>query len=311
MKPGLDRRGFCTRALGVTAALAAAAMGGGGAQAEDAAVARRPVPKSGELIPVVGVGTWQTFDIGSDAGERPQRARVLETLFAGGGAMIDSSPMYGRAEGVVGDLLAASGARARAFLATKVWTQGAAAGREQMEQSFRHFRTDRIDLMQIHNLVDWQSHLGALREGRAAGRLRYLGVTHYTPAAFDEVERVLRSTPFDFLQIPYSIAVPDAEARLLPLARDLGIAVIANRPFDGGDLFARSRNRPLPALAADLGCASWAQFFLKYILGHPAMTVVIPGTGRPEYMADNMGAGRGRFPDAAERRRMIAEMARL
>lgn len=306
MRP-VGRREFCAGAVGATL------MAGLGESVTWAAepVARRAIPKSGETIPIVGVGTWQTFDVGTDAGDRARLAAVLDTLFAGGGTVIDSSPMYRRTEGVVGDLLARAGTRAKAFLATKVWTSGAAAGRAQMEQSFARFRADRIDLMQVHNLVDWRTQLKTMRAWREAGRFRYLGITHYTPGAFDEIESVLRAEPLDFLQIPYSIAVTDAERRLLPLARDLGVAVIANRPFDGGDLFARTRAKPVPDFARALGCASWAQMFLKYILGHPAMTCAIPGTDRVDHMADNLGAGRGPMPDAGDRQRMLEVLAAL
>jgi aryl-alcohol dehydrogenase-like predicted oxidoreductase len=289
--------------------MGAASPSGAAQAAQGSAVApilRRAIPKSGELLPIVGVGTWLTFDVGTNQEDRAQLTKVLARLFAAGGSMIDSSPMYRRAEAVVGDLLASMRARDKAFLATKVWTEGEAAGRAQMEQSFTRFRTDKIDLMQVHNLVDWQTQLKTMRAWRESGRFRYLGITHYTPAAFDDVERVLKAEPLDFLQIPYSIAVRDAETRILGLARDLGVAVIANRPFDGGDLFPKTRGRPLPGWAQDFDCQSWAQFFLKYLLGHPAMTCVIPGTRRPDYMVDNLGAGRGRLPDAATRRRMAA-----
>jgi aryl-alcohol dehydrogenase-like predicted oxidoreductase len=306
----LARRDFCAGALG------AAAMTGLGvtnvkASSSPALMARRPIPKSGELLPVVGVGTWLTFDVGDDADDRARLGKVLKTLFAAGGTVIDSSPMYRSAEGVVGDLLARAGTRGKAFLATKVWTDGEAAGRAQMAQSFRRLRTESIELMQVHNLVDWRTQLKTMRAWREAGRFRYLGITHYTPSAFDELERVLRAEPLDFLQIPYSIMVTDAESRLLPLARDLGVAVIANRPFEGGDLFGSTRGRPLPEFAAEFECGSWAQFFLKYILGHDAMTCVIPGTDRPDHMADNVGAGRGRMPDAAARKRMVDFLSRI
>lgn len=323
MRP-VSRRAFCAGAagaalmagLGPVAAAGAAAADGppsseSGASETGVPIQRRPVPKSGETLPVVGVGTWQTFDVGTGAADRARLGRVLETLFAGGGSVIDSSPMYRRAEGVVGDLLVAAGVRPRAFLATKVWTEGEAAGRAQMEQSFRRLRTDRIDLMQVHNLVDWRTQLRTMRAWREAGRFRYLGITHYTPSAFDELEAVLRAEPLDFLQIPYSIAVTAAESRLLPLAAERGVAVIVNRPFEGGDLFGRTRNRPVPLIARELGCASWAQVFLKFILGHPAVTCVIPGTDRPDHMADNLAAGRGRMPDAADRRHLQDVLARL
>lgn len=306
----LGRRDFCAGALGV-AAMTGLGVPGAPAAPSPMPMTRRPIPKSGELLPVVGVGTWQTFDVGSDADDRARLGKVLETLFAAGGIVIDSSPMYRRAEGVVGDLLARAGTRAKAFLATKVWTDGESAGRAQMEQSLRRLRTDRIELMQVHNLVAWRTQLRTMRAWREAGRFRYLGVTHYTPSAFDELERVLRAEPLDFLQIPYSIAVTDAESRLLPLARDLGVAVIANRPFEGGDLFGRTRGRALPDFATEFDCGSWAQYFLKYILGDPAMTCVIPGTDRPDHMADNVAAGRGRLPDPAQRKRMVDFLARI
>jgi aryl-alcohol dehydrogenase-like predicted oxidoreductase len=306
----LGRRDFCVGALGA-AAMTGLGVPGAPAAPSPMPMTRRPIPKSGELLPVVGVGTWLTFDVGNDADDRARLRKVLEILFAAGGTVIDSSPMYRRAEGVVGDLLARAGMRGKAFLATKVWTDGESAGRAQMEQSFRLLRTDRIELMQVHNLVDWRTQLRTMRAWREAGRFRYLGVTHYTPSAFDELERVLRAEPLDFLQIPYSIAVTDAESRLLPLARDLGVAVIANRPFEGGDLFGRTRGRPLPDFATEFDCGSWAQYFLKYILGDPAMTCVIPGTDRPDHMADNVGAGRGRLPDAAQRKRMVDFLARI
>lgn len=302
----LDRRQFCA-----SLAAAGAMMTAAGPIAAQGPMIRRPIPASGERLPVVGVGTWQTFDVGRDPADRAQLAEVLRILFAAGGSVIDSSPMYGRAEEVVGDLLAAAGTRGEAFLATKVWTEGAAAGRAQIAESFRLLRAKTIDLLQVHNLVDWRTQLASLREMKQAGRIRYLGLTHYTTAAFGELEDILRTEPVDFLQIPYSIAVRRAEDRILGVAAQRGVAVIANRPFDGGNLFAKTRGRPLPGFAADIDCASWAQFFLKYLLGHPAMTCVIPGTARPRYMADNVGAGRGGLPDAATRARMVAVIEAL
>jgi diketogulonate reductase-like aldo/keto reductase len=223
-----------------------------------------------------------------------------------GGRVIDSSPMYGAAEEVVGDLGAELGALDKLFLATKVWTQGREAGIAQMERSRRLFRVPRLDLLQIHNLLDWSTHLGPLREWKQAGRVRYLGVTHYTASAYDELERVLRSEPFDFVQVNYSLGERDAERRILPLARDRGIAVLVNRPFAGGGLFERVRGQPLPPWAAEIGCQSWAQLFLKWILAHPAVTCVIPATSRPQHLLDNMTAGAGGLPDAAMRERMAA-----
>ena len=310
----MERRALLRLGLGALAGASAMGLAGrrAGAQAPSAGpVITRPIPSSGEALPVVGLGTWITFDIGRDPAARRRRREVLETLFAGGGTVIDSSPMYGRAEGVVGDLLAEMGARARAFLATKVWTEGAERGRRQMEESFSLFRTDRIELMQIHNLVDWRAHLPTLRAWKEEGRFRYIGITHYTPGAFDRVMSVLAHERLDFVQIPYSIAVREAESRLLPLAVEREVAVIANRPFEGGNLFGKVRGRDLPAWAREFDCESWAQFFLKFLLGHPAMTCVIPGTERPDYMRDNLGAARGRLPDGPTRERMARLVAEL
>lgn len=235
-------------------------------------------------------------------------AEVLRVLFEAGGSAIDSSPMYGRAEGVVGDLLAASGSRDKAFLATKVWTTGRQAGIEQMRRSMKFLRTDRIDLMQIHNLVDWQTHLPTLQEWKKEGRIRLIGVTHYTESAHDAVLAVLQRAPFDFVQIDYAIDDRQAERRLLPFARDNGIAVMINQPFGGGGLLRRLMDRKLPGWAGEIGCASWAQILLKFVLANPAVTCVIPGTRKPEHMRDNAQAGLGAYPDAALRRRMVADI---
>jgi aryl-alcohol dehydrogenase-like predicted oxidoreductase len=265
----------------------------------------RPIPKSGEALPVVGFGTWQTFDIGTDKAERAQRREVLETLFAAGGSVIDSSPMYGRAEAVVGDLLAQMGARKQAFLATKVWTSGEKAGIAQMETSLARLRSPAIELMQVHNLVDWRTQLSTMRRWREAGRFRYLGITHYTVPSLDVLASVIAAEPIDFVQMHYSIAVRAAEARLLPLAADKGVAVIVNQPFDGGGLFGKVEGRALPGWAGELGIASWSQLFLKFILGHRDVTCVIPGTARPDHARDNVAAGIGPLPDAAGRRRIV------
>ncbi len=271
----------------------------------------RPIPSSGEPMPVVGFGTWQTFDIGASSAERDPRRQVLEELFAAGGRMIDSSPMYGRAEAVVGDLLAEMKAHAtkgheRAFLATKVWTTGEKAGIAQMEASAARMKAPTIDLMQIHNLVYWRTHLKTLRAWKEAGRFRYIGITHYTTGSLDTLADILEAERLDFVQMGYSLATRAAERRLLPVARQRGVAVIANQPFDSGGMFAKVKGRPLPGWAADYDCASWAQIMLKYLIAHPAMTCVIPGTARPEHARDNIAAGRGRLPDEAGRKRMAA-----
>jgi diketogulonate reductase-like aldo/keto reductase len=301
--PRLSRRAL----LRLMAAAAAAAASDAGATP---ATLTRPIPSSGEAVPAVGLGTWQTFDVGRSDGEREPLREVLRRFVAAGGRVIDSSPMYGTAESVVGDLAAETGLAERLWLATKVWTSGRDAGIKQMEQSLRCLRTQRLDLMQIHNLVDWRTHLATLRGWKQAGRIRYLGVTHYTASAYDELERVLRAEPLDVVQVNYSLGERDAERRILPLARDRGIAVIVNRPFSEGRLFSSVRGRPLPDWAAEIGCESWAQVFLKWILAHPAVTCVIPATRRPEHLTDNMKAGTGPFPDSTARDRIAAAVTR-
>jgi aryl-alcohol dehydrogenase-like predicted oxidoreductase len=231
---------------------------------------------------------------------------VLRILFDAGGTVIDSSPMYGSSERVAGDLLAEMGARERAFVATKVWTNGRAAGVTQMRNSMVLLHADPIDLMQVHNLVDWRTHLATLRDWKREGRVRYIGVTHYTASAYRELEAVLRAEPLDFVQLNYALDDRAAEERLLPLAAERGVAVIVNQPFGGGGLLARLSRQPLPSWAAEIGCASWAQLLLKFVLAHPAVTCAIPGTGRPEHMTDNVRAAFGDYPDAALRARMIA-----
>ena len=292
------------RALALIAG-APAALAMSRARAQRAAeILTRPIPASGERLPVIGLGTWQTFDVGGDQGAR-RRLREVLALFAGAGArMIDSSPMYGTSESVVGDLVAELGIRDRLFLATKVWTRGRDEGVRQMEQSLRRMRIERLDLMQVHNLADVETHASTLAEWKQAGRVRYNGITHYSASAYAEVEAQLRRGRWDFLQINYSLGEREAEERLLPLALERQVAVIANRPFGAGGMFRRVRGHPLPAWAAEIGIASWGQYFLKWILGHPAITCVIPGTGKPQHIRDNLGAGVGSLPDQGLRRRM-------
>ena len=268
----------------------------------------RKIPSTGEMLPVVGLGTWQTFDVGTAPADRAPRAAVLKALFDAGGSLIDSSPMYGKSEGVVGDLLADAGTRAKAFLATKVWTTGREAGIAQMQRSMKLLRTDKIDLMQIHNLLDWQTHLPTLKAWKNDGRLRYIGVTHYTESAHSALEAVLQLGGFDFVQVDYSIDDAGAEQRLLPFARDNGVAVIVNLPFGGGGLLRKLAGRKLPGWAAEIGCASWPQVLLKWVLGHPAVTCVIPGTSNPQHMVDNARAGVGPYPDPAMRQRIAQEI---
>ena len=267
---------------------------------------RRAVPRSGELLPVVGLGTFAVFDVAPQAPGMAELGAVLKTFVAGGASVVDSSPMYGRAESAVGELASELALRPSLFLATKVWTTGRAAGIRQMQNSLRVMRTPRIDLMQVHNLLDLETHLKTLREWKQAGTIRYLGITHYHSGAYGELERLLKTRDYDFVQFNYSLAEREAETRLLAVAAETGTAVIINRPFAHGALFAKVKNQVLPAWAAEFDCASWAQFFLKYILAHPAVTCVIPGSGKVRHMADNLGAGRGRLPGAAQRRRMAA-----
>jgi diketogulonate reductase-like aldo/keto reductase len=269
----------------------------------------RRIPSSDETIPAIGLGTWRAFDVGTAPGERAPLAAVLRRFVELGGRVVDSSPMYGAAESVVGDLTDALGVGEKLFLATKVWTSGRQAGVTQMEQSLRRLRARRLDLMQIHNLLDWRTHLRTLRDDKQAGRIRYLGVTHYTAGAYDELERVLRSEPLDFVQVNYSLGEREAERRILPVAHERGIAVLVNRPFSEGGLFRRVGARPLPPWAAEIGCESWAQLFLKWVLAHPTVTCVIPATSRPQHLVDNMKAGRGGLPDAAMRERIAAAVA--
>jgi diketogulonate reductase-like aldo/keto reductase len=265
----------------------------------------RRVAKTDEPIPVVGLGTSDTFDLDASPQARAPLRTVLEAFAAGGASVVDTSPMYGRAEGVLGDLAGATGLRDRLWLATKVWTRGREAGIAQIEQSYARLRTQRLDLLQIHNLLDWQEHLPTLRALQADGRVRYTGITHYRADAHAELERVLAAERFDWLQVNYSLAEPEAADRLLPWCRDHGVAVLANRPFADGALFARVQGRPLPPWAAELGCASWAQFFLRFALSHPAVTCVIPATSKPRHVADNLAAGRAPLPDASQGRRML------
>lgn len=266
----------------------------------------RAIPSSNEPLPVIGVGTYRGFDVATSSPAYKQLRSVLDALFAAGGTVIDSSPMYGRAEQTTGELLSIHEPRSPAFLATKVWTRGRKEGIAQMEESLRLLQTERIDLMQIHNLVDWQTHLPVLRDWKAQGRIRYVGISHYTSSAYDQVEAVLKTEQLDFLQINYALDDRAAEARLLPLCRERGVAVICNRPFGGGGLLSRLKDKPLPGWAAQVEASSWAQLALKFLLAHPAVTCVIPGTGNPKYMADNAGAGFGPTLTDAQRQQLIA-----
>lgn len=274
-------------------------------------VLRRAIPSSGEQLPVIGLGTYQALDVGSSEAEQAPLLDVVRALTDHGGSLIDSSPMYGRAESVAGDLVARLSLRSKVFLATKVWTTGRESGIRQMEESFRRMRTDRMDLMQVHNLQDWRTHAETLERWKADGRIRYTGITHYHEGAYGELEKVLRARRWDFVQLNYSLAEPAAAERMLPLAAELGVAVIANRPFAQGSLFSRAKGKTLPGWAADIDCASWAQVFLKWIVSHPAVTCAIPASSKSTHTMQNMLAGTGRMPDAALRARIAKDFDAL
>ena len=294
-----------TRLIGGITASCLWPIGAKGAQSkgESATMLTRPIPSSGEKLPVIGLGTWQTFDV--NPAQSGPLAEVLNTFVKLGGRVVDSSPMYRRAEQVIGDLLTKLKLRDSLFLATKVWTRGRQAGIDSMERSFARLQTKTIDLMQVHNLVDAETQLRTIREWKAQGRFRYLGVTHYEAGAFAEVAKILAREKLDFIQINYSIMEREAEEKILPLAQEHGIAVIVNRPFGGGDLFSRVRGKPLPDFAAEFDCSSWAQFFLKWIIANPAVTCAIPATNNVQHLEDNMRAGVAKLPDAKTRQRMI------
>ena len=281
------------------------------ANESSSAMLTRTIPSSGEKLPVIGLGTWQAFDVDLTADSRRQLEEVLSLFVKLGGRVIDSSPMYGRAEEIIGDLTATLGIRDKLFLATKVWTHGKESGIKSMERSMALLRTKRIDLMQVHNLVDVHTHLATLREWKEQGRIRYFGITHYEAGAFREMENLMRSEKLDFVQINYSLMEPEAEQSLLPLAHERGIAVLANRPLGAGDLFGKVRSKPLPDWASEFDCRSWAQFFLKWIVAHSAITCAIPATNKPRHLEDNMQGGTGRLPDPKARRRMVEFVSSL
>lgn len=268
-------------------------------------VLKRTIHSSGEKIPAVGLGTWQTFDAGISPEERDPLRNVLKKLVERGGSVIDSSPMYGRSEQVVGDLSAELKLNDKLFLATKVWTTGEQEGIRQMNNSFSLLRRKTIDLMQIHNLVDWKIHLKTLNLWKEQGKIRYIGITHYTEGAYSSMEDIMKKHKLDFIQLNYSLASRGAEERLLPLALEKKIAVVVNQPFEEGNLFRMVKGKDVPEWSREFDCTSWAQFFLKFILSHPAVTCVIPGTSKPNHMADNLAAAFGKLPSDQQREQMI------
>jgi diketogulonate reductase-like aldo/keto reductase len=304
----MNRRYFLgTMAMALTGSAAGAGAPSGPQGRREMLQRKIPSAADGESVPVIGMGTWNTFDVGEGAPERAPLRKVLELFYAGGARLIDSSPMYGNAEAVTGDLVQQLGKQSSTFYATKVWTSGRDKGLVQIERSLRLLKTPRLDLLQIHNLLDWRTHAATLRQLKSEGRVRYAGITHYTVSSLEDIETVLRAAPFDFAQFNYSIATRAAEQRLLPYCRDHGIGVLINRPFEEGALFTQVRNRKLPGYAAQIGCTSWAQVFLKFIVSHPAVTCVIPATSRVEHMEDNLQAGFGPMPDAQLRARMAKD----
>lgn len=266
---------------------------------------RAKIPSTGQEVLRVGLGTYKVFDVGSDTEKRKELSEVLKIFFEAGGSLIDSSPMYGSSEEVVGDLTEALKLNTKAFMATKVWIEGKDEGIKQMRESLRKLHREKIELMQIHNLVDWKTQLTTLRKWKDEGKYRYIGITHYTTSAFPEMERVLKSEPFDFVQIPYSLAQRTAEESLIPLAAKRKVAVIANEPFDQGGLFRHFKGKELPSFAKDMGVKSWAQFFLKFILSNESCQFAIPGTGRIDHMKDNIAAAFGELPTVTQREKMI------
>lgn len=289
------------------------ALGATGARAQPAPAGAQPltraIPSSGEQVPLVGLGTWITFNVGNDAQARAQCADVLRQFFASGGKLVDSSPMYGSSQGVIGEGLARLSAQSRVFSADKVWTSSGGAG--QVEASRQLWRVPRFDLLQVHNLLAWQEQLPLLASMKAAGRLRYVGITTSEGRRHAEIEQIMRSHRIDFVQFSYNLLDREVEARLLPLARERGIAVLANRPFREGALLRQLQRHPLPPWAAEIGCTTWAQVALKFIVSHPGVTCAIPATSNPAHARENMAAAAGPMPDEALRRRMAEHVARL
>ena len=285
------------------AGLAIGASSAFGADAATPGMMRQPIPRSGELLPVIGLGTYNVFDVESTSEEIETRREIVERLVNSGGSLLDTSPMYNRSERVIGDIIKAGSDRKNLFLATKVWTDGQSAGVRQMQRSAELMQTDVIDLMQVHNLRDTELHMISILEMQESGKIRYSGLTHYTAGAQAALAREMKRFKPDFIQINYSLGEREAETQLLPMAKDLGVAVLINRPFQSGRLFRAVSGRQLPEWASEFA-ASWGQFFLKFIVSHPAVTCAIPATSKPHHMIDNLGAGVGHLPDAATRKRM-------
>jgi aryl-alcohol dehydrogenase-like predicted oxidoreductase len=316
----MDRRRFL--ALGGVAAVSGATTAGGhetaaphehlsdGTIVPTGQLLMRRIPSSGEMIPAIGLGTSGPFEVGADEAARGPLREVLRAFFLAGATLIDTSPMYSTAEAVLGDLLRPE-QQVKAFVATKVWTPGSGKaaeqkGVEQMQRSMALLKHPRIELMQIHNLVDLDPHLKTLRRWEAEGRIKYIGVTHYTESSYPDLIAIIEREKLDFVQFNYSVVTRAAERRLLPLCADKGVAVIINRAFEDGNLFAKVQGKPLPPWAAEIGAHSWAQMFLKFVLSHPAVTCVIPATGKARNLVDNLGAAIGKLPDARQRAQIVS-----
>jgi aryl-alcohol dehydrogenase-like predicted oxidoreductase len=311
----MDRRSFiafsglAAMAAGARASDAGKALAGASRTPESPLIMRR-IPSSGEMLPAIGLGTSGPFEVGSDESARAPLREVLEAFFDAGASLIDTSPMYSTAEAVLGDLLTPA-QQARVFIATKVWTPGSGGaaevkGVEQMQRSMALLKRKRVELMQVHNLVDLDAHLRTLRHWKAEGRIKYFGITHYTTSSYPDLISIVEREKPDFVQFNYSVTTREAEKRLLPLCADKGVAVIINRAFEDGRLFDQVRNKPVPPWAAEFGAKSWAQIFLKFVLAHSAVTCVIPATGKVRNVLDNLGAGSGPLPDAKHRAAIIA-----
>lgn len=308
----LDRRTLCRIALGIgTAGLLSARAGAQTVAGEGSGSRTRVVPSTGERLPTVGLGSWITFNVGDDAGARERCADVMAAFFAAGGAVVDSSPMYGSSQQVIGLGLRRLDAHRRVFSADKVWIAPGSRGPAQIEASRAQWGVARFDLLQVHNLLAWEDHLPVLLAMKAEGRLRYVGITTSEGRRHPEIETIMATRRLDVVQVTYSLRDRRAESRILPLAQDRGIAVIANRPFEQGALLASLARHRLPGYAAELGCTSWAQLALKFVVSHPAVTCAIPATTRVDHVRENVAAGQGRLPDEALRRRMAADVERL
>lgn len=302
MTSPLNRRNFIAGAAGVIAAPAFA---------DQNALHRKTIPSTNEPVPVIGMGSWRTFDVGANESARAQRTEVLRQFFAMGGAIIDSSPMYGSSQSVIGEGLQRLGKTDEVFSADKVWIRGGENGPAQIEQTRTRWGVPHFDLLQVHNLLSWRSHLETLLAMKAEGRLRYVGVTSYSGLRYGAIAEIMENHPLDFIQITYNIADREAENRLLPLARERGVAVIANRPFREGALIDYVKRYSLPAMAADIDAQNWAQFLLKFIVSHPDVTAAIPATRRVDHMTENMGALTGALPDEEFRAEMIESFKRF